>query len=116
MSTTSPKDLLNLANSVIPDLQDESHKGQCGRIGFIGGCMQYTGAPYFASISSLKLGSDLVFVFCTASAAIPIKSYSPELIVIPILDSSDVDTSLPRYLQGLHALVIGPGLGKQFCE
>lgn len=109
--TDSSSDIFKLAEGIIPDLGDEAYKGQCGRIGFIGGCLQYTGAPYFASISSLKLGSDLVFVFCTSSAAIPIKSYSPELIVIPILDSVDVETSLPRYLTGLHALVIGPGLG-----
>lgn len=107
----SSEKILKFAEKIIPDLGSEAYKGQCGRIGIIGGCLQYTGAPYFSSISSLKLGSDLVFVFCSSTAAIPIKSYSPELIVIPILDSINVETSLPRYLSGLHALVIGPGLG-----
>jgi NAD(P)H-hydrate repair Nnr-like enzyme with NAD(P)H-hydrate dehydratase domain len=46
---------------------------------------RYTGAPYFASYSSLKVGADLAYVFTTQDASIPIKSYSPELIVLPIL-------------------------------
>ena len=46
---------------------------------------RYTGAPYFAAISSLKVGADLTYVLTTQDASIPIKSYSPELIVLPVL-------------------------------
>ena len=38
----------------------ENYKGQAGKIGTIGGCREYTGAPYFASISALKVPSSLV--------------------------------------------------------
>jgi NAD(P)H-hydrate repair Nnr-like enzyme with NAD(P)H-hydrate dehydratase domain len=38
----------------------DMYKGQCGRIGVFGGCIMYTGAPYFAAISALKAGADLV--------------------------------------------------------
>jgi Carbohydrate kinase len=31
------------------------YKGQAGLIGTIGGCREYTGAPYFAAISALKV-------------------------------------------------------------
>jgi hypothetical protein len=37
----------------------------------------YTGAPYFAAISALKAGADLVHVFCEHEAGQVIKSYSP---------------------------------------
>jgi ATP-dependent NAD(P)H-hydrate dehydratase len=53
--------------------------------------MEYTGAPFYAAMSSLKSGSDLVFIFCDHSAAIPIKCYSPEPIVNPI----DYSQSIP---------------------
>ena len=65
---------------------------------------RYTGAPYFAAISSLKAvyytsnrlancsintlhsqGGDLAHVFCPEAAAPVIKAYSPELIVHPLL-------------------------------
>lgn len=39
---------------IIPPLSPSFHKGQAGKIGIIGGSKEYTGAPYYASISSLK--------------------------------------------------------------
>lgn len=41
------------------------------QIGIIGGSKQYTGAPYFAGISALKVGADIVHVFTDSDAAIP---------------------------------------------
>ena len=77
-----------------------------------GGCVMYTGAPYFAAISALKAGADLVHVFCEKDAGTVIKSYSPELIVHPVLDQEygieDIEVWLPR----LHCVLLGPGLGR----
>lgn len=98
--------------STIPKLSFESHKGQAGRIGIVGGCKNYTGAPYFAAISALKVGSDLSHVFCTQSASSVIKAYSPELIVHPVLDDPKAADDIPILLSSLHSLVIGPGLGR----
>lgn len=41
-----------------------------------------------------------------------IKSYSPELIVHPVLDSPDAVREVEKWLPRLHALVVGPGLGR----
>lgn len=71
---------------LVPKLTTDMHKGEAGRIGIIGGSLEYTGAPYYAGIAALKVGCDLVHIFCPQSAALPIKSYSPELIVHPLLD------------------------------
>lgn len=55
----------------------------------------------------------MVHVFCCAGAAIPIKSYSPELMVHPVLDDpSDPMKLIEPWLERLHVLVIGPGLGR----
>lgn len=78
----------------------------------VGGCQEYTGAPYFAAISALKVGADLSHVFCTREAAPVIKSYSPELIVHPVLDSPAAVQEVQKWLPRLHALVVGPGLGR----
>ncbi|KAK7467864.1 hypothetical protein BaRGS_00036901 [Batillaria attramentaria] len=102
----------NMVKAIIPPLTSELHKGEAGRIGIIGGCQEYTGAPYFAAISALKVGADLSHVFCTSGAAPVIKSYSPELIVHPILDQPDAVREFEKWLPRLHTLVVGPGLGR----
>ncbi|XP_066236658.1 ATP-dependent (S)-NAD(P)H-hydrate dehydratase isoform X1 [Saccopteryx leptura] len=111
-SIKNMENTLQLVRNIIPPLTTKKHKGQDGRIGIVGGCQEYTGAPYFAAISALKVGADLSHVFCTREAAPVIKSYSPELIVHPVLDSPDAIGEVEKWLPRLHALVVGPGLGR----
>lgn len=99
------KNLLERIRAVIPPLSNDWHKGQAGRIGIIGGSVEFTGAPYFAAISALKVGADIVHVFCQQQAAPVIKSYSPELIVHPLLDSENAQDQIEPWLERLHVLV-----------
>lgn len=73
---------------IVPTLSGERHKGQSGKVAILGGCREYTGAPYFAAFSALRVGADLSHVFCTHGAAAVIKCYSPELIVHPYFRES----------------------------
>ncbi|XP_062958649.1 ATP-dependent (S)-NAD(P)H-hydrate dehydratase isoform X2 [Cynocephalus volans] len=111
-STKDMENTFQLVRNIIPPLSAKKFKGQDGRIGIVGGCQEYTGAPYFAAISALKVGADLSHVFCAREAAPVIKSYSPELIVHPVLDSPDAVHEVEKWLPRLHVLVIGPGLGR----
>ncbi|KAJ3365304.1 hypothetical protein GGF32_009809 [Allomyces javanicus] len=108
---------------IVPRLDPAMHKGQCGRVAVIGGCEEYTGAPYFSATASLKLGVDLSHVICDANAGTVIKSYSPELIVHPYLRTEDSVAHRPAstpdivhrvtsQLDRFHAIVVGPGLGR----
>jgi len=110
---------------ITPPLDRARHKGQAGKIAVIGGCREYTGAPYFAAISALKVGADLSHVFCTKDAATVIKSYSPELIVHPILEesysvkdderesvSSSILAEIAKWMERFDCIVVGPGLGR----
>lgn len=108
---TLHKNMLNKCKTLLPVLSHNLHKGQMGRIGVIGGCEEYSGAPYYAAISALRTGADLVYVFSFKSAVPVIKSFSPELIVLPFLDSPDCIDLIKPWLEKLHALVVGPGLG-----
>ncbi|RKO92987.1 Ribokinase-like protein [Blyttiomyces helicus] len=98
-----------------------------GRVAVVGGSVDYTGAPYFAAISAMKTGADLVHVFCEASAGPVIKSYSPDLMVHPYLATtasmspgvdafSELDSIYQRIVEvisrGVQAIVIGPGLSR----
>ncbi|XP_045478468.1 ATP-dependent (S)-NAD(P)H-hydrate dehydratase [Harmonia axyridis] len=104
--------LLAKCKQLPPSLSQDKHKGEAGRIGVFGGSLEYTGAPYYAAITSLKVGADLVYVFCMKEAATVIKTYSPELIVLPYLDHSQAATKIEPWLERLHVILIGPGLGR----
>ncbi|XP_065200677.1 ATP-dependent (S)-NAD(P)H-hydrate dehydratase isoform X2 [Planococcus citri] len=112
MSSVPEQELQAAAKTLPPALSESKHKGQAGRIGIIGGSSEYTGAPYFAGITALRCGADLTYIFCMKDAAIPIKSYSPELIVLPFLDAEHGKSLTTTRLLNIHSLVIGPGLGE----
>ncbi|KAG5439797.1 hypothetical protein PCANB_000079 [Pneumocystis canis] len=114
------KMLLNL-RKMIPPLLNHFHKGQAGRIAVIGGSESYTGAPYYCCMSSMLLGADIGHIICEFGAGVVIKSYSPELIVHPVMRLSknaqgttvnDIIANISQLLEHLHVIVVGPGLGK----
>ena len=104
---------MSMYEKKIPELLSfllrNGHKGERGRVGVIGGCELYTGngifdddiiyahakltvyklyipferAPYYAAMASLRSGGELATVFTSPAAAMPIKTYSPELMVVP---------------------------------
>ena len=86
------------------------HKGQNGKVGVVGGSKEYTGAPYYVGAASLKAGADISHIFCTEGASIPIKSYSPELIVHGCLTDKK---ELTDWIDRCTSIVIGPGLGRE---
>eukprot|EP00922_Rhytidocystis_sp_ex-Travisia-forbesii_P005114 GHVS01007491.1.p1 GENE.GHVS01007491.1~~GHVS01007491.1.p1 ORF type:complete len:439 (-),score=82.19 GHVS01007491.1:422-1738(-) len=118
--------LYGLARTFIPLLRDDgAHrvKGFFGKIAVVGGSLEYTGAPYFAAITALRMGYDISHVFCTMNASAAIKSYSPELIVHPILFSGSENqqvvgsldesaSAIISWLPRVNVVVIGPGLSR----
>lgn len=104
----------------LPTLSFSKYKGQGGKVAIVGGCFEYTGAPFFAGASVLRLGGELSHIFCSKSAAVPIKSYSPEQIVHPYLPDPDtpvdqIESCVKKVLDwspAIHSYVIGPGLGR----
>lgn len=112
--------LLDVRRLILPYSRIK-RKGDAGIVGVLGGCLEYTGAPYYAAMGALKTGADLAHVFCTHDAGQAIKSYSPELIVHPVIRSPTIDTDkaiayICRWLERLTCLVIGPGLGREDPE
>ncbi|KAL2123068.1 hypothetical protein VTJ04DRAFT_3523 [Mycothermus thermophilus] len=119
------KELLARVRMMIPPMLEKFHKGQLGRVAVIGGSEDYTGAPYFSAMASARLGCDMSHVICTPGAAPVIKSYSPNLMVHPLMRQSptpfsphpdtnphQIASRIIALLDRLHVLVIGPGLGR----
>jgi len=95
--------MLAKVQAIVSPLLPELHKGQAGRVGVLGGCREYTGAPYYASMSSMRLGCDMSFTICAPEAAQAIKGYSPDLIVHPALDASKSMEEVREELKALFA-------------
>lgn len=93
---------------LLPPLTNSLRKGECGRIAVVGGSSVYSGAPYFSAMTALKVGCDMVHVFCPPEAARVVKTYSPELMVHPSYDHDTIVESEHR----IDAYVLGPGIGR----
>ena len=98
--------------SLMPKLDAAAYKGQAGRVGVMGGSLEYTGAPFFAAMSALRCGADLSHVFCTTEAGLAIKAMSGDVIVHPYDWSTDGVAGTARWCKALDVLVVGPGLGR----
>lgn len=120
-----------IRNNLLPPLLPSFHKGQLGKLAVIGGCEDYTGAPYFSAHSAMLSGVDLVHVVCEQAAAPVIKSYSPDLMVHPyLLDSESVRMRVKQgsgsaeevmaaqmekivgLVSRVDVLIVGPGIGR----
>ncbi|KAJ4343224.1 hypothetical protein N0V87_000446 [Didymella glomerata] len=122
MASVARKDLIKKVYNMVPPMLESFHKGQLGRVGVIGGSEDYTGAPYFSAMASAKLGCDMSHVICEPGAAAVIKTYSPNLMVHPIMrqeknvaqseSAESVSAEVVSMLSRLHVIVIGPGLGR----
>mmetsp|Transcript_7772 Transcript_7772/g.17391 ORF Transcript_7772/g.17391 Transcript_7772/m.17391 type:complete len:591 (-) Transcript_7772:9-1781(-) len=85
-------DITSHLQKCVPSLSSSCHKGSSGRVGVLGGSARYTGAPYYAAMAALRTGADLAFVFCAEEAAVPIKCYSPELMVASVYNGKEFDS------------------------
>lgn len=113
--------LYRLQQYVVPELSLQDYKGCGGKICVVGGNEVYSGAPFLSAMSALKLGADLSFVITAQENGIPLKCYSPEIIVYPYLYSQKSKINkIPgeelkkctHYLANrIDCCVFGPGLG-----
>ncbi|HUL68566.1 MAG TPA: NAD(P)H-hydrate dehydratase [Burkholderiaceae bacterium] len=78
----------------------DSHKGDYGNVGVIGGGIGMVGAPLLAARAALRMGAGRVFVECIAAPAPQFDPLHPELMLRSV-----------RALERLDAVVIGCGLG-----
>lgn len=92
----------------------ESKKGDHGRVLVVGGSAEYSGAPIYVALAALRSGVDLVIMAEPEPAAVAAKSYSPDLISVPLsgdrLKPAHVEKIL-ELAQRADVVAMGPGLG-----
>ena len=102
-------DFLRLKNR-----DENSHKGNNGRLLIVGGSKDYSGAPAIAGMAAIGAGADLVYVATPEKSAEAIKSTSPDLIVKSLEGdklSLKHSEEILEMADNVDAVLIGPGAG-----
>lgn len=90
-----------------------SHKGDYGKLLIVSGSEKYSGSPILEGLVAYRSGCDIVTVASPTNAAQAIKSYSPDLITIP-LKGEYLEARHEKEIMGLEkkatAMLIGGGL------
>lgn len=94
-----------------------SRKGDNGKVVVIGGSYIYHGAPILSSLAALRTGADLVYTCIPKINAQSTRAISPNLIVIPLVDSKltrgAVNKLLGQIPNDIDSATIGMGLAIQ---
>ena len=115
-NTITPK----LVKKFIPIRKSSSRKGDNGKVLVVGGSYMYHGAPILSSLAALKTGADLVYTCVPKINVQSTRAVSPNLIVIPLVDSKltrgAVNKLLGQIPIDLDSATIGMGLSIQDPE
>jgi len=117
---TTTKLTKELIEKFIPSRENNSRKGDNGKVLIVGGSYIYHGAPVLSSLAALRSGSDLVYTCVPKINAFSTRSISPDLIVIPMSDSKltrgTVNKMLGQVPVDIDSTAIGMGLAIQDIE
>ena len=109
-----------IVKSFIPARKALSRKGDNGKVLVLGGNYLYHGAPILSSIAALRSGSDLVYTCVPKINVMVTRAYSPNLIVVPLVDVKLTRGSVQKLLgiipKELDSATMGMGLGIQDRE
>jgi ADP-dependent NAD(P)H-hydrate dehydratase len=109
-----------IVKNFIPSRKNSSRKGDNGKILVLGGNYLYHGAPILSSIAALRTGADLVYTCVPKINVMSTRAFSPNLIVIPLVDAKLTRGSVQKLLgiipKELDAATMGMGLGIQDRE
>lgn len=102
--------LETLASVNIPKREDDTHKGDYGKILLIGGNANLGGAIILAARACVYSGSGLITVATHPNNHAALHSRCPEAMVIDINDTK----MLTKMIEATDCILIGPGLGCDF--
>lgn len=103
--------------SILPDRDENAHKGDFGRILLLCGSRGFTGAAALSARGALRSGAGLVYLGVPESiyAIEAMKLDEPIVFPLPDVDGKLSANGVPEILERLEkmdAVLIGPGLGQ----
>ena len=102
----------------MPPRRSNSKKGDNGTVLVAGGSRFYHGAPVLTSMASLRSGSDLVYTAVPRSIITPVRSFSPNIIALPLPDDKLTVGSAARLVAMMpkHADTAAIGMGMSIAR
>ena len=100
-----------LIEKFIPSRENNSRKGDNGKVLIVGGSYIYHGAPVLSSLAALRSGSDLVYTCVPKINAFSTRSISPDLIVIPMADSKLTRGTVIKLLGQVPVVIVSTAFG-----
>ena len=102
---------------LLPDRDENAHKGNFGKVLLLCGSRGYTGAAYLAAMGALRCGSGLVYLGVPESIYAIEAVKLNEAVVFPLPDrdgmlSREAVDEILRRLPDMDAVLIGCGLGQ----
>src|SRR6185437_3336455 len=101
--------------NIIKPRNVQSRKGDNGIVLIVGGSRLYHGAPLLSSVAALISGTDLVYTAIPKINLISSKTFSPNMIFLPLPDDKLTMGSARKLLsimpKKVHSSAIGMGLG-----
>ncbi len=91
-----------------------AHKGDAGRVLFVGGSEVFSGAPALMSLAALRTGVDIAYTAAPEKTAHDIASMSPDLILVKLQGnhiSLQNVAQLNDFLKVVDVVAAGPGMG-----
>ena len=103
--------------SIIPPRDENTHKGDYGKLLIIAGSVGMSGAAYMASLAALRSGSGLVTLACCESISAALEAKTTEVMTLPLPDrnghiSAYAADRIAERIDKVDAVLIGPGIGR----
>ena len=100
---------------LLPNRDDEAHKGDFGRVLIVAGSVGKTGAACLAGRGALRSGAGLVTVATPRSCVPTVAAGAPEYMTLPLVEMSDGSVAAEALQSVLgtpcDVIAVGPGLG-----
>lgn len=102
---------------LLVDRNENSHKGDFGRVAILGGSNGMSGSVYLSSLASLRSGCGLSHIICPSSISNILQIKSTESIIEEVKCdnfhySDEIYNKILIYLKNKDSLAIGPGMGR----
>lgn len=94
---------------LLPERDENSNKGTCGRVLIIGGSPCMAGAPYFSAKAAYRTGCGLVEIFTHEDNRVILQTLIPEAVMSVWSDKIDLE-KLESSIKKADAIAIGMGL------
>jgi ADP-dependent NAD(P)H-hydrate dehydratase len=117
MKSAKKVDIDLLKTMPLPDWDDDTSKSHRGKLLIIGGSRRLPGAVILAARAALRIGCGTVRVAVPESIAVQIGVAVPELMVLPLpetshgtIAASGASKLLKEQMKACDAIVLGPGI------